>query len=148
MPSIPRHITLGLAAALLSGGMALAQTASGNASMANPGTTNPENHSGAADQTTTTTMPGMGTAGRSTGTNATVNSNGAVNTNTASQATPASGANSFTMGEARRRLQRHGYTEITGLKKDNNGVWRGAAHKNGQMVSVWLDYRGDVGQQP
>jgi hypothetical protein len=32
-------------------------------------------------------------------------------------------------------------------KKDGDGVWRGMGKKDGQQVSVWLDYKGNVGQQ-
>ncbi len=33
------------------------------------------------------------------------------------------------------------------LTKDDGGVWRGAATKDGQSVQVWLDYKGNAGQQ-
>jgi hypothetical protein len=86
------------------------------------------------------------------GTNNGNNANPSVNTsNTAANAgnqsaTPASGHNSFTAGQARGRLERNGFTNVTGLKLDRNGVWRGQASRNGQKVDVWLDYKGAAGQ--
>jgi hypothetical protein len=59
-------------------------------------------------------------------------------------AAPVPGANSFTMGQARSRLRRSGYTQISGLHKDNKGIWRAKATKNGQPMSVSLDYQGNV----
>lgn len=59
---------------------------------------------------------------------------------------PKKGANSFTEGQAQGRIADAGYTSVNGLKKDPDGIWRGSAMKNGQQVSVWLDYTGKVGQ--
>jgi protein CpxP len=74
-------------------------------------------------------------------------SNQAVATTTANAAQPAKGANSFTEGEARRRIEKEGYATVADLKKDGDGVWRGHGSKNGANVSVWLDYKGNVGNQ-
>ncbi|MBV8800512.1 MAG: PepSY domain-containing protein [Alphaproteobacteria bacterium] len=57
---------------------------------------------------------------------------------------PVKGANSFTMSEARSHIEGKGYTHVTMLKKDNAGVWRGMAMKDGQKVHVSLDYQGNV----
>ena len=57
---------------------------------------------------------------------------------------PAAGANSFTEGQAQSRLQSNGFTNVTGLAKDNQGVWRGKAMKGGQNVDVSVDYQGNV----
>jgi len=57
---------------------------------------------------------------------------------------PVKGANSFSMSEARSHIMRKGYTHVSGLKKDNDGVWRGTAMKAGQQVSVSIDYQGNV----
>ncbi|MFC0409695.1 hypothetical protein [Roseomonas elaeocarpi] len=59
-------------------------------------------------------------------------------------ATPASGANSFTEGQARSRIEAAGYSDVQGLKKDEQGVWRGQGMRNGQRVDVGLDFKGDV----
>ena len=54
------------------------------------------------------------------------------------------GANSFTMGQAAARIQKQGFTSVTGLRKDDQGVWHGRAMRNGHPASVSLDYRGKV----
>lgn len=59
-------------------------------------------------------------------------------------ASPVPGANSFTLGQARARIQRNGYTQLTGLHKDNQGIWRAKAMKDGQSANVALDYQGNV----
>jgi hypothetical protein len=75
------------------------------------------------------------------------NSNQTVATTNANAPTPARGANSFTEGEARSKIESNGYSNVSGLTKDNNGVWRGNAQKGSQQAQVWLDYKGNVGQQ-
>jgi hypothetical protein len=62
------------------------------------------------------------------------------------QAAPLPGANSFTEGEAKSRIEKAGYTEVSGLKKDDQGIWRGSASKAGKPVKVSLDYKGNVGE--
>jgi hypothetical protein len=57
---------------------------------------------------------------------------------------PVAGANSFTEGQARSRLESKGYTNVSGLKKDDKGVWRGTAMSNGKSVDVSLDFEGNV----
>ena len=57
---------------------------------------------------------------------------------------PHAGANSFTEGQARSRIQDRGFQNVTDLKKDEQGVWRGHAMKDGKQVSVALDYQGNV----
>lgn len=57
---------------------------------------------------------------------------------------PVKGANSFTMGEARSHIMGGGYSHVTGLKKDNAGVWRGMATKDGKRVHVSVDYQGNI----
>ena len=54
------------------------------------------------------------------------------------------GSNSFTEAQARDRLERSGYSNITGLAKDDSGIWRGNASYGGTAVSVGLDYRGAI----
>ncbi len=73
--------------------------------------------------------------------------NQAVATTGANAAQPAKGANSFTDGEARRRIESSGYADVADLKKDDDGIWRGSAAKDGAKVGVWLDYKGNIGQQ-
>ncbi len=73
--------------------------------------------------------------------------NQAVVTTGANADQPAHGRNSFTRKQAQKRITAKGYSQVTGLKKDADGVWRGTATKDGQSISVWLDYKGNVGQQ-
>jgi opacity protein-like surface antigen len=57
---------------------------------------------------------------------------------------PVSGANSFTEGQAKSRIESNGYTNVSGLRKDDQGVWRGTAMKDGRQVNVSLDFQGNV----
>jgi hypothetical protein len=57
---------------------------------------------------------------------------------------PAAGANSFTEGQARSRIEAAGFSGVDDLKKDDQGIWRGRAMRNGQQVSVGLDFQGNV----
>jgi len=57
---------------------------------------------------------------------------------------PVAGANSFTEGQAKSRIESKGYTNVSGLKKDDKGVWRGTAMRDGKSVDVSLDFEGDV----
>ena len=71
--------------------------------------------------------------------------NPAVATTDQTAIQPMKGANSFTMDQARGRLEAKGFTNVTGLEKDNDGVWRGQADRNGTKTSVWVDFMGNVG---
>ena len=57
---------------------------------------------------------------------------------------PAAGRNSFTQRQAMARIEARGYSKVTGLKKDKEGLWRGKAMKDGKPVGVELDYQGNV----
>lgn len=57
---------------------------------------------------------------------------------------PVAGRNSFTEGQAKSRIESSGYKDVTDLKKDDNGVWRGKAQKDGKSVNVGLDFQGNV----
>jgi hypothetical protein len=57
---------------------------------------------------------------------------------------PAAGANSFTEAQAKERIAAAGYTNVSALAKDKDGVWRGKASKGGSMHDVGLDYQGNV----
>ena len=56
----------------------------------------------------------------------------------------AKGRNSFTESQARGRIAKDGYTGVSKLEKDSNGVWQGTAMKAGAKVNVALDYKGNV----
>ncbi|MGO4573020.1 PepSY domain-containing protein [Microvirga sp. 2TAF3] len=58
--------------------------------------------------------------------------------------TIAPGANSFTEGQARSRIEAQGFANVSDLRKDGQGIWHGKAQRNGQDVEVMLDYRGNV----
>jgi hypothetical protein len=60
---------------------------------------------------------------------------------------PVAGANSFTEGQAKSRIESSGYTNVSELQKDDQGVWRGKAMKNGKSVSISLDFQGNVTAQ-
>ena len=70
----------------------------------------------------------------------------AVATSSANSTTaaPVAGANSFTMAQAQKRLEDQGYTQVSGLAKDDNSIWRGHAMKDGKAVDVALDYQGNI----
>src|SRR6187401_1990980 len=57
---------------------------------------------------------------------------------------PVAGANSFTEGQAKSRIEDKGFKNVSDLKKDDNGVWRGKADQNGKAVNVSVDFQGNV----
>jgi hypothetical protein len=68
-----------------------------------------------------------------------VNSPGQNNSNA-----PVAGRNSFTEGQAKSKIEEAGYSNVTELKKDDNGVWRGKASKGGSATSISVDFQGNV----
>ena len=96
----------------------------------------------AAGATPPTAAPGSRDAAAAGG-----NNNQAVATTGANAPQPAAGANSFTQDEAQGRLTREGYANVSDLAKDDKGVWRGTAARDGKPVRVWLDYKGNIGQE-
>src|SRR6186713_3695610 len=57
---------------------------------------------------------------------------------------PVAGRNSFTEGQAKSKIEEAGYSNVSDLKKDDNGVWRGKASKGGSSTDVSLDFQGNV----
>jgi hypothetical protein len=57
---------------------------------------------------------------------------------------PVAGQNSFTEDQAKSRIEAAGYTDVTGLKLDDQGVWRATAKKDGKDTGVSLDFQGNV----
>ena len=138
--------SLTLAATLLAG-TALAQSATRPPTPGNtaPGATSNAPMPGVS--TSTGVTPGTGVVDRNTGTAAAAGDrNQALATTGANAPQPARGANSFSEGEARRRIESGGFSGVGALHKDDGGVWRGTATKNGASAQVWLDYKGNVGQ--
>ncbi len=156
-----RALHLGLAMALV-GGAAMAQTSKnsdGTVYIA-PGNPNTVGRSGSVrgvvpGETTPAPRGSMSTFGGKFGTegprdeaNTSSPSQPAVttsNANSKTSAAPVHGSNSFTMAEARRRIEAGGFAQVTSLQKDRDGVWRGKAMRNGAPVSVYCDYQGNVG---
>ena len=62
----------------------------------------------------------------------------------ANTAAPVPGANSFTEGQAKSHIEHAGYSDVSGLTKDDQGIWRGKAMKDGKSTGVALDYQGNV----
>ncbi len=135
---------LGLAAVLICG-VASAQTTT-----TTPGTTAPGTTMGTTPGAPGRTLPGVTTntpaqLNPSNNSSATAPAVTTSNANNKTAAAPVKGRNSFTMNEARRRIEKGGFTQVTGLKKDADGVWRGKGMKNGSSVDVYCDYQGNVG---
>lgn len=59
---------------------------------------------------------------------------------------PVAGKNSFTEDQAKSRIEKAGFTDVAGLKLDDQGVWRSTATKDGKQVGVSLDFQGNVTQ--
>ena len=121
---IPALIILTLSA----GTAALAQ----NASPASPGTDTVTGSSNGA-------VNGNGNAASD------VNASGTVNVVAISALEK--GANSFTEGQAQKRIAGAGFTDVSELKKDDDGVWRGTAMRSGKQLQVGFDYKGNIGAQ-
>ncbi|CAN5498185.1 hypothetical protein BH10PSE7_BH10PSE7_44580 [soil metagenome] len=57
---------------------------------------------------------------------------------------PLEGANSFTEDQAKDRALAAGFTDVSALTKDDKGIWRGTAMRDGASVKVAVDYKGNV----
>ena len=57
------------------------------------------------------------------------------------------GHNSFTQRQARARMQRAGYQQVSDLVLDPAGLWQAHALWRGTPVQVALDYKGHVAAQ-
>jgi len=57
---------------------------------------------------------------------------------------PVAGRNSFTEGQAKSKIEAAGYSNVSSLQKDNDGVWRGKADKAGAKTDVSVDFQGNV----
>ena len=54
------------------------------------------------------------------------------------------GANSFTEAQSRGALKKAGYTGVTALTQDTQGLWQGKAKKGGKLMTVSIDYKGAI----
>jgi hypothetical protein len=113
---------------------------------ANPATEN-RNPDVAKNTGTSTTAGDMAARGAGTSAPQSGDHNQAVATTGQNATAPAHGASSFTEGQARSRIEANGFSSVTDLSKDADGVWHGKATKDGRQAQVWLDYRGNVGQR-
>lgn len=57
---------------------------------------------------------------------------------------PLEGANSFTETQAKDRVLANGLAMPATMTKDDKGIWRGTAMKDGKSVNVAVDYKGNV----
>ena len=57
---------------------------------------------------------------------------------------PLEGANSFTEDQARDRVIAAGFSGVSAMTKDEKGIWRGTATKDGKSLNVAVDYKGNV----
>jgi hypothetical protein len=70
--------------------------------------------------------------------------NNAVNNEQKNSNAPVAGRNSFTEGQAKSAIEKAGYANVTDLKKDDSGVWRGKASKSGATTAITVDFQGNV----
>jgi hypothetical protein len=147
-----RTFVLGVAAAGLLAGVSVAQTTTtpNSAGTVAPGTAAAPGATPRPGVTATpeAVRPTTGTAPvvkKDDTAAASGNNNQAVATTNANAPLPAKGSNSFTEAQARDRLKDNGFADVTGLKKDDDGVWRGSGKKNGKTADVWVDYKGNAG---
>lgn len=73
--------------------------------------------------------------------------NAPASTGTVPTANLEAGSNSFTEGQVRSRLEQAGVRDVKELKKDDQGIWRGQAMRDGKTVSVGFDFKGNVSFQ-
>lgn len=54
------------------------------------------------------------------------------------------GANSYTEGQAKAAIEAAGYTGVSALTQNTQGIWMGTATKAGKTGPVSVDYKGVV----
>jgi hypothetical protein len=69
---------------------------------------------------------------------------GHFNTAQVEAGAPLPGSNSFTESQATDRAMAAGLTNVSTLKKDDTGVWRGTAADGSKNVNVAIDFKGNV----
>jgi len=57
---------------------------------------------------------------------------------------PHAGPSSFTADDAKAKFEERGFSEITELKKNDDGVWLCKAQRDGDSFEVALDFEGNV----
>ena len=63
---------------------------------------------------------------------------------TTNPAAPVAGANSFTEAQAKERIEKAGFTNVSVLVKNKDGIWEGSAMRGDAKVQVSLDFQGNV----
>jgi len=58
-----------------------------------------------------------------------------------------SGASKITEAQARTRIQAVGFSGVTDLVQDENGIWRAKARFGDRIASIGLDHKGNVAAQ-
>lgn len=57
------------------------------------------------------------------------------------------GANSFTEAQAKGAIENAGYSNVSALTQNEQGIWSGKATMGGKEVAVSVDYKGAVSPQ-
>jgi len=60
------------------------------------------------------------------------------------RAAPQPGDNKISQADAKGRLEAAGYANVSNLRLDGDGIWRGVGVKEGKSVDVSLDYQGNI----
>ncbi len=123
-----RKLSLIMAAAALSIGVAHAQS-----------TTAPSEGAGTATGSSNNAVNGNGN------TSSSVNASGTIDL--VAPSALEKGANSFTEGQAKSRIESAGFKDLSDLKKDGDGIWRGKATRDGKVMAVGFDYKGNLAAQ-
>jgi hypothetical protein len=97
-----------------------------------------------APATTTGPMTTAPMATSPAGANHTAGTNSGIASDKMAASGGLAGANSFTEGQARSRLEKEGFSNVSGLAKDKDGVWRGKASKGAHEQTVGVDYKGNI----
>ncbi len=62
----------------------------------------------------------------------------------AESSVPLKGANSFTESQAKQLIIAKGLQNVSTLKQDSQGIWRGTAQAGSQIKAVAVDFKGNV----
>lgn len=62
----------------------------------------------------------------------------------ASKASPSASLSYLTQDQAKAKIEAEGYSKVSGLRRDTEGIWRGKAEKDGLILNVTLDREGTV----
>lgn len=65
-----------------------------------------------------------------------------------SETVPLPGANSFAESQARELIKAKGFTDVSPLTNDSQGIWRGTAKSGNGKVQITVDYKGNVSATP